>query len=395
MQQAKLRGETTDVADVVKGVAKLGFSWEALDVKFWKGQDGLEDALWQLVHAITINEEYTGQPHDIDSLILQEYCPHDLELRAYVVEGHVEAIIYTKFCRIKDNNEFGDFEELFSGQEAATNWMDGDLKALQDGTRQCEEITKHWLVWLEAQAAEMPRAIRFDYFVGRAAKGKAFVWTLEICELGFSMLGEPNLPNKVFEAMLRGCLDKPPLERNEPVAICGYPNADTPPPKKGSAKGGAKGAKGAAKGGQGGQGGMQKGSKGAPGKSGGKGSPTGGSAGPPPPVLKVTVPNGNLHQKRCTGIYSMLPGMQASGLPVWKLENAKGDRFIYCGTDKQWYVGDNEELHRKFDCCEGYVRHQCAQHAEWPHMGQGPWERFCMKTSCWVKDTGVVVIAVV
>lgn len=384
VQQARLRGETAAVADVIKGVAKLGFSWEALDVKFWKEQDGLEDALWQLVHAITINEEYTGQPHDIESLILQEYCPHDLELRAYVVEGYVEAVIYTKFCRIKDNSEFGDFEELFTSEEAAAKWMDGDLKALQDGDRQCREVTKHWLVWLEAQASEMPRAIRFDYFVGRAAKGRAFVWTLEICELGFSMLGEPNLPNKVFEAMLRGCLDKPPLERSDPSTTTGYPNADASPPKKGSAKGCAKGAT------KGGQGSTPKGFKGAAGKSGGKGSsPKGCSTGPLPPALKLTVPTGNVNQKRCTGTYSIVDGMQPGGMPVWK--NVKGDRYLYCGTDSQWYVGDTDEFSRKFDCCEGYIRHSCAQHGEWPHKGQGSWERYCMKTSRWVKDTGVVV----
>jgi hypothetical protein len=39
-QQAILRGESADVEPIVKGVAKLGFSWEALDVKFWEGQQG-------------------------------------------------------------------------------------------------------------------------------------------------------------------------------------------------------------------------------------------------------------------------------------------------------------------------------------------------------------------
>ena len=39
---------------ITKGVAKLGFSWEALDVKFWEGRDGLEEALLQLLGLTSI-----------------------------------------------------------------------------------------------------------------------------------------------------------------------------------------------------------------------------------------------------------------------------------------------------------------------------------------------------
>lgn len=212
---------------IEKGVVKLGFSWEALDVKLWEHRDGLQDALRQLAQVIEISQELTGQPHDCEAIILQEYVVHDLELRVYVVEGKVEALIYTKFCKVKDNNEFGDFQQLFSRNEAARQWMGGDFAALEDGERQCREVTDHWLGWLEAQACEMPPAIRFDYFVVRdAKKGKAVVWTLEICELGFSMLGETKLPKKVFAAMLRSCLaDVPPDDMCSQLANDDLPQA--------------------------------------------------------------------------------------------------------------------------------------------------------------------------
>lgn len=43
------------------------------------------------------------------------------------------------------------------------------------------------------------RGIRFDFFVGRSSEpGKAIVRTLEICELGFSMLGKKDQPLRVF-----------------------------------------------------------------------------------------------------------------------------------------------------------------------------------------------------
>eukprot|EP00747_Dinoflagellata_sp_TGD_P167582 gnl/TRDRNA2_/TRDRNA2_192236_c0_seq1.p1 gnl/TRDRNA2_/TRDRNA2_192236_c0~~gnl/TRDRNA2_/TRDRNA2_192236_c0_seq1.p1 ORF type:complete len:609 (-),score=115.55 gnl/TRDRNA2_/TRDRNA2_192236_c0_seq1:36-1802(-) len=206
-QQAILRGDTPPKQDLEKGVSKLGFSWEALDVKFWIGKPGLEDSLSQLCYAIEISQEMTGQPHDCESIIVQEYIQHDLELRVYVVDNKPEGLIYTKFCRIKENNEFGDFKQKFSRSEAAKDWFGGDQAALEDGEKKCIEVTKHWLNWVECQTCEPPPAIRFDYFLARTGQpGKAQVWTLEICELGFSMLGEKKLPQKVFSSMLRTML---------------------------------------------------------------------------------------------------------------------------------------------------------------------------------------------
>jgi hypothetical protein len=209
-QQAKLRGDAAaDInADIEKGVLKLGFSWEALDVKFFQGQDGLEQSLYELTQTIEISDELTAQPHDCESLILQEYVPHDFELRIYTVEGKVEGSIFTKFCTIKANREFGDFKQVFDKDKAAKEWMGGDSAACDDAESQCLELTAHWLAWLRTQTCEVPPAIRFDYFCGRSSSqpGKAVVWTLEICELGFSMLAHKELPQKVFDAMLRSCM---------------------------------------------------------------------------------------------------------------------------------------------------------------------------------------------
>lgn len=207
-QQHILRGEPPPETRITKGVAKLSFSWEALDVKFWERREGLELALQALTQSIEISGELTGQPHDCEGIILQEYMPHDLELRVYVVDGVIEGLIYTKFCKIKENLEFGDFKQLFSRTDAAKQWCGGDQAALDDGEQQCRELTALWITWCQGQLCEMPPAIRFDYFVGRVpgSAGKASVWTLEICELGFSMLGDKKLPAKVFGAMLRSCL---------------------------------------------------------------------------------------------------------------------------------------------------------------------------------------------
>merc|ERR1719272_445275 len=169
---------------------------------------GLKTALHELTQAIEISGALTGQPHDCESLLIQEYCEHDIELRLYVVNGHVEARVYTKFCKIKPNNEFGDFHQHFEPEIVAREWLDGDRATLDDGERQCHEVVDHWMTWVQAQICDIPPAIRFDFFIGRTpTKGKAVIWTLEICELGFSMLGEPDLPRKVFDAMLNHCID--------------------------------------------------------------------------------------------------------------------------------------------------------------------------------------------
>lgn len=208
-QQAMLRGLPPPAEGVQKGAAKLGHSWEALDVKFWRGRKGdasLEDALHQLSQNIEINGELTGQPHDNESIMVQEFVEHDLELRIYTVDGNVELLIYTKFCKIKENNEFGDFQQTSTCEDAAKMWVHNDVAALKAGEEQCKQLTAHWLQWIIAQSCEMPPGVRFDYFIKRTGPGTAQVHTLEICELGFSMLGDSGLPNKVYNAMLKSCL---------------------------------------------------------------------------------------------------------------------------------------------------------------------------------------------
>jgi len=370
--QAQMNGDGSKDIAVMKGVAKLGFSWEALDVKFWKGEDGLAEALSMLTQAIEISGELTGQPHDLESIILQEYCDHDLELRLYVVDGKVESSIYTKFCSIKDNNEFGDFHESFAQEDAARDWMGNDVAALQDGERQCREVTQHWLTWVQSQICDLPPAIRFDYFVGRTPgkAGSATIWTLEICELGFSMLGDKDLPDKVFAAMLRSMLGerpgapaarspaspkwvpKTPAAIEEPVAAApavASEASDGPTKKNGKQP-----------------------SKGA--KSGGT-SDIGMSASEASPVLYVLVPpfkHGTSDQQACTGTYYIEESRCANGHPLWR--NSSGDRWLYMGTDGAWYVGDEEEEGKDFECDQGYIRHQASEKTM-PYDLEGPWSR--------------------
>jgi len=357
-QQAKLSNSPLPTTDINRGVAKLGFSWEALDVKYWEGESGLESALHQLTQAIEISGELTGQPHDLESIIVQEYCEHDLELRLYAVEGQVEVGIYTKFLRIKQNQEFGDFKELFTGDKAADAWMGGDRAALEDGERQCREITDHWLHWVRAQICEVPPAVRFDFFVGRTAEpGKAVVWTLEICELGFSMLGEQKLPSKVFAAMLRSCLGESSPSREKEQEVCSKIEPANVEDAASVASAGGANAE----------------------------VPDG-----VPPVLHILVPSGpgtTSDQQMCSGMYEMVRRTKVNRRPLW--QHVRGDRWLYFGCDDYWYVGDEEEKGLNFKCMQGYIRHPAGT-ATTPEAFPRTWEKY-LTSEDWVQDDRIVV----
>eukprot|EP00927_Polykrikos_kofoidii_P063977 TRINITY_DN5890_c0_g1_i1.p1 TRINITY_DN5890_c0_g1~~TRINITY_DN5890_c0_g1_i1.p1 ORF type:complete len:729 (-),score=159.13 TRINITY_DN5890_c0_g1_i1:97-2097(-) len=359
--------------EITKGVAKLGFSWEALDVKFWEGRDGLEEALYSLTQTIEISQDFTGQPHDLESIIVQEYCVHDMEVRLYVVEGNVEATIYTKFARIKENQEFGDFAELHTRDEAAEKWMGGDHASLVDGERQCLEVTQHWLAWVKTQICELPPALRFDYFVGRTDKaGQAIVWTLEICELGFSMLGSTDLPGKVFSAMLRSCLSTrspaaAPVSSTTQVLVprvARGEDAEVLVPRV------ARGEDAEAK---------------CDNADDEESDSEDSSDGDTIAVVVPRTKQGTSDQSDCTGKYKRTR-VFVQGRPVWRHKGHR--RFIYFGMDKYWYIGDEEEESEGFNCCCGYIRHEGDGNVS-PADLPGLWER----GEEWEKDREIIVTA--
>merc|ERR1712151_682508 len=62
---------------IQKGVAKLGWSWEAMDVQAWRNKQELERALPQLV-------EQAGSL--VDFVFVQEWVDFDVEIRHFIVE---------------------------------------------------------------------------------------------------------------------------------------------------------------------------------------------------------------------------------------------------------------------------------------------------------------------
>ena len=88
-----------------KGVVKLGFSWEAMDVRKFEGEAELASALRELAE----QNMSLG-----DTVMVQEWIDFDCELRLFFVEPVLEQlcakgecslqlspahILYTRFCR--------------------------------------------------------------------------------------------------------------------------------------------------------------------------------------------------------------------------------------------------------------------------------------------------------
>eukprot|EP00451_Oxyrrhis_marina_P029141 CAMPEP_0204374006 /NCGR_PEP_ID=MMETSP0469-20131031/48402_1 /ASSEMBLY_ACC=CAM_ASM_000384 /TAXON_ID=2969 /ORGANISM="Oxyrrhis marina" /LENGTH=552 /DNA_ID=CAMNT_0051364541 /DNA_START=1 /DNA_END=1659 /DNA_ORIENTATION=- len=217
LQRVKEQQAGSKQPPITKGVVKLGYSWEALDVKFFDGHEGLMQTLDEIGNAVYIDDYLCGQAHSNDALLVQEYIPNDLELRLYVVENKVEELMYTKFEKINSDNDFKEFREI-PKQECIDEWLEGDAEALANAQNQCMEAIDHYMAYLEGQTCEQVPAVRFDFFIKRTGPGTAMIRIGEICEVGFSMFGASDLPGKVFGALVRSMLRRPQLDMDGSTA---------------------------------------------------------------------------------------------------------------------------------------------------------------------------------
>jgi hypothetical protein len=191
---------------VQKGVAKLGWSWEAMDVRKWQNKQQLSHALWDLAE----------QPGSfMEFVFVQEWVDFDVEMRHFIVEPDLskpqtlkpKKIIYTVF-KSQDSGSFRDFDR-FDRKGCLKQCFQNDDAALADAEWQAEELIQRWLNWLQAQTHELPVVTRFDILAKRIGPGKAKVTTGELTELGGCFLGWPSGPNVVMSAMLRSCFKDP------------------------------------------------------------------------------------------------------------------------------------------------------------------------------------------
>eukprot|EP00928_Gymnodinium_smaydae_P044793 TRINITY_DN29901_c0_g1_i2.p1 TRINITY_DN29901_c0_g1~~TRINITY_DN29901_c0_g1_i2.p1 ORF type:complete len:526 (-),score=115.18 TRINITY_DN29901_c0_g1_i2:168-1745(-) len=186
-----------------RGVAKVGFSWEAHHVYRWRNLEELEDAF----------EKLTQLPANLhDSVIVQGWMDFDVEMRHFIIEPDLAVPaslkprhrIYDVFEKV-NGNLFTEFKRLGRDAALARTFAD-DEAAMADAEQKADALIVRWLQWLQAQTHELPPVLRVDIVAKRVGPGSAAVATMELTELGACTLGWQTGPSVVFGAMLNACL---------------------------------------------------------------------------------------------------------------------------------------------------------------------------------------------
>jgi len=200
---SQLNQQSKPGGPITKGVAKLGYSWEAMDVQVWSNVADLSRSLDSLAH----------QPGSlVDLVLVQEWVEFDVEMRHFIVEADLadpesvkpKKIVFTIMKEIEDNC-FRSFDR-FDRKGCLKKCFQNDDAALADAEQQAQNLIWQWLQWLQAQSHELPTVIRFDILAKRVGPGRAAIATGELTELGGCFLGWPQGPQVVFGAMLRSVL---------------------------------------------------------------------------------------------------------------------------------------------------------------------------------------------
>lgn len=157
-------------------VCKLGFSYEAMDVKFCKGGQELARALQYLS---------TKTSYKNDCLLVQQRVNFvNLEFRVYVIEGRQINVHYTRFKEISAGLATGFLHA--SRREAIDKWFDSDEAAFIDAENQVARILERVNAWMLAECCQPILSSRVDFIVEHARPGKADVWLGEVGEQGYS-----------------------------------------------------------------------------------------------------------------------------------------------------------------------------------------------------------------
>jgi hypothetical protein len=226
----------------MKGVLKLGYSWEALDVLSFHGVDEMVDRLGRIAEQPGCLTEY---------VYAQEFIESDCEIRCYVLDdgtglsttpAHMR---YTRpGCNDRDTGRFQGFQDL-SREEAIQEWYGGSVAAVLKAEAEIERLIRRWKTWLLCECSEVQPYMRFDFFVKRLGNRTSEVsggggvtassssssvgegqgqgqgqtagddevdldlgiYTGELTELGGSTLNWREGPQLIFRRVLQACLE--------------------------------------------------------------------------------------------------------------------------------------------------------------------------------------------
>lgn len=183
-----------------KGVVKLGWSWEARHVWFWKGPDELSKALYHLI---------TLEGCKAESCVVQEWVDFDFELRLFFFPPSGWAPparlepkhhSYTLWETHESSDAPGAFVKP-SHEQCLAQWS-GDTEAMKVAHAQAVEASQFLIADLLATHAEPVPMIRMDFMCKRLGPGKPRVVFGEYCEMGACCLKWLDGPPTVWRAAL-------------------------------------------------------------------------------------------------------------------------------------------------------------------------------------------------
>ena len=194
------------------GVVKLGYAWEATQVRFFSGE-------LQLAREMTFLCAQEGC--ESVALLVQGFVPNDFEMRVYVVQGQQAHVVYSTFDAEEDSRALTHPSfAVKSRAEAIADWLESDEAAMVDAERAVVVLVTRWMRWLTSVSSDAVPAIRMDFLVQRVAPGRAEVHSLELTEMGFSLFRWKGGPNIVLGALFDSFFDasEPPEATRTPVA---------------------------------------------------------------------------------------------------------------------------------------------------------------------------------
>jgi hypothetical protein len=153
-----------------------------------------------------------------------------------IVRGQVVHVVYSNFTRMDPDGFLCDFR-MKDRAGCLREWMGDDEPALQAAEAQMQRLVEVWLVWLRCRSAEPPPALRMDFLLHRPAAGQVAVHTLELTELGFSMLAWQDGPRYVFGALMESCFDDTGPTAEDSARLAAYIGDVRPPSAFGSQPG--------------------------------------------------------------------------------------------------------------------------------------------------------------
>lgn len=192
--------EYRETKQIQQGVAKLGWSWEALDVRKWQDPKTLQTAL------VDLGEQ---QGSHMEYVFVQEWVDFDIEIRNYVVLPDLrdpqsclpKGVVCTLFQEETQNGGFTNFNR-FGRDECFHRIFKGDEKAFNSCTQQINDLIYRWLYAIRAECSEPPVFVRFDMLCKYSGPGQCKVMTGELTELGGCFLGWQEGPQVVFGAII-------------------------------------------------------------------------------------------------------------------------------------------------------------------------------------------------